>query len=146
MTNWPVYEAGLRQRGSLTFWVSDDVLAFCRKTPGCQPRFSDLAVQAALQLGLVFKVALRQVEGLVASLLQLMGVDLLAPDYTILSRRCGQSQICRNRHDDKSSIGNRLRTRKIDNQQVEAALACDALNRMRAAARPNCVRITQMAA
>ena len=25
-TNWPEYEAGLRQRGSLTVWISEDEL------------------------------------------------------------------------------------------------------------------------
>jgi len=25
--NWSAYEAGLRQRGSLTFWLNDEVLA-----------------------------------------------------------------------------------------------------------------------
>ncbi|MFD1198050.1 hypothetical protein ACFQ3K_06930 [Brucella gallinifaecis] len=38
MTNWPIYEAGLRQRDSLTCWVNDDVLAAWRasrhKVPG----------------------------------------------------------------------------------------------------------------
>jgi hypothetical protein len=38
VTNWSAYEAGLRRRGSLTLWVSDDVIAAwrapSRKTPG----------------------------------------------------------------------------------------------------------------
>jgi hypothetical protein len=105
VTNWSTYETGLRRHGSLTFWLNDEVLAAWpaprRITPGGQPRFSDLAVQTSLQLGLVFRVALRQVEGLATSLFQLMGVDLPVPDHTTLSRRCGQLQISRKRHDDK---------------------------------------------
>ena len=27
VTNWSTYEAGLRRRGSLTLWVSDEVIA-----------------------------------------------------------------------------------------------------------------------
>jgi hypothetical protein len=27
VTNWPVYEASLRQRGSLTLWFTDDAIA-----------------------------------------------------------------------------------------------------------------------
>ncbi|ASV84226.1 transposase DDE domain protein [Ochrobactrum quorumnocens] len=38
--------------------------------------------------GIVFNQPLRQTEGLMTSLLQLMGVDLPAPDHTTLSRRC----------------------------------------------------------
>ena len=35
VTNWRAYEAGLRQRGSLTVWFSDDAIACKRriKTP-----------------------------------------------------------------------------------------------------------------
>ncbi len=28
--NWPAYEAGLRRRGSLTFWIEDGALEHCR--------------------------------------------------------------------------------------------------------------------
>ena len=40
VTNWSAYEAGLRRRGSLTLWVSDEAIAAWRaaprKTPGGQ--------------------------------------------------------------------------------------------------------------
>lgn len=38
-------------------------------------------------LGLVFGLRLRQTEGLLTSVLQLMGLDLSVPDHTMLSRR-----------------------------------------------------------
>jgi hypothetical protein len=40
-----------------------------------------------LTLGLVFGLRLRQTEGLLGSLLQLMGLALAVPDHTTLSRR-----------------------------------------------------------
>lgn len=47
--NWPEYEAGLRKRGSITFWLSDEALASWsaskRQTRGGQRRYSDLAIQ-----------------------------------------------------------------------------------------------------
>ena len=30
MTNWPAYDAALRQRGSLTVWFTDEAVADCR--------------------------------------------------------------------------------------------------------------------
>jgi len=46
VTNWPVYEAGLRQRGSLTVWFSDEAVAAWaaepRTTHGGQPRYSGI--------------------------------------------------------------------------------------------------------
>ncbi len=58
-----------------------------RTTRGGQPRYSDLAIETALTLGLVFGLRLRQTEGLLTSVLKLMGLDLAVPDHTTLSRR-----------------------------------------------------------
>ncbi|WP_457660371.1 transposase [Sinorhizobium medicae] len=62
-------------------------LAPRRTTRGGQPRYSDLAIEIALTLGLVFGLRLRQVEGLLGSVLPLMGLALAVPDHTTLSRR-----------------------------------------------------------
>jgi len=91
VTNWPSYEAGLRQRGDLTFWVDEAALAGWqaprRSTPGGQPRYSELAIELVLTLRLVFHLALRQAEGFTRSVLQLLGMALPVPDHTPLSRR-----------------------------------------------------------
>jgi len=91
VTNWPAYEAGLRRRGDLTFWVDETALARWhaprRSTPGGQPRYSDLAIELVLTLRLVFHLALRQAEGFARSVLALLGLDLAVPDHTTLSRR-----------------------------------------------------------
>jgi hypothetical protein len=50
---------------------------------------SDLAIETSLILRAVFHQPLRQTEGLVGSLLELMGLDLPVPDHTTLSRRAG---------------------------------------------------------
>ncbi|OCP15116.1 IS5 family transposase, partial [Ensifer sp. LC54] len=91
VTNWPEYEAGLRRRGSLTLWLTPEALAGWRaprrKTRGGQPRYSDLAIETALTLGCVFGLRLRQTEGLMSSVLDLMGLKIPVPDPTTLSRR-----------------------------------------------------------
>src|SRR6187551_3659241 len=91
VTNWAEYDAALRQRGSLTVWFTEDAIAAWkaepRTTPGGQPHYSDLAITTALTLRAVFRLALRQTEGLIGSILQLLGVDLSVPDYSTLSRR-----------------------------------------------------------
>lgn len=83
--NWPVYEAGLRRRGDLTFWVDDH--APRRTTQGGQLRYSELAIELVLTLRLVFHLALRQAERFVRSVLALLGLDMAVPDHTTLSRR-----------------------------------------------------------
>ena len=96
VTNWAEYEAGLRQRGSLTLWMTPEALSSWpapkRTTRGGQPRYSDLAIETALTLGLVFDLRLRQTEGFVTSVLKLMGLDLAVPDHTTLSRRGSQAE------------------------------------------------------
>ena len=87
----PGYEAGLRQRGSLTIWFTEEAVAAWqaapRTTPGGQARYSDLAIETSLILRTVFHQPLRQTEVLVSSLLELMGLDLPVPDHSTLSRR-----------------------------------------------------------
>jgi hypothetical protein len=79
VTNWAAYEAGLRARGSLTVWFSAEAIegwrAAPRTTRGGQPSYSDLAIATALTLRAVFRLALRQTEGLIGSILQLLGLD-----------------------------------------------------------------------
>ena len=85
------YNEALRQRGSLTVWFTDEAIAAWkaapRTTPGGQPHYSDLAITTALTLRAVFRLPLRQTEGLIGSVLQLLGLDLSVPDYSTLSRR-----------------------------------------------------------
>ena len=71
--NWPAYEAGLKQRGSLTFWITPQALrGWYHQGPtqrGRQNTFSDLAIQTALMLRLVSALPLRQTEGFLTSIL-----------------------------------------------------------------------------
>jgi hypothetical protein len=86
VTNSAEYAAALRQRGSLTVWFTDAAIAAWqaapRTTPGGQPCYSDLVVTTALMLRAVFRLALRQTEGLIGSILRLLGLDLPVPDHT----------------------------------------------------------------
>src|SRR4051812_17996482 len=74
VTNWAEYDAGLRARGSLTVWFTPEAItawvAAPRTTRGGQASYSDLAIATALTLRAVFRLALRQTEGLIGSILQ----------------------------------------------------------------------------
>ncbi len=91
VTNWPKYDAALQARGSLTVWFTGEAIAAWRAEPritrGGQPHYSDLAIATALTLRAVFRLALRQTEGLIRSILHLLGLDLAVPDHSTLSRR-----------------------------------------------------------
>ena len=89
--NWAAYDHALKQRGSVTLWFSTEaVQAWGYQGPaqrGAQFVYSDAAIETALTLRLIYRLALRQTEGFVESVLGLMGLDLSAPDHSTLSRR-----------------------------------------------------------
>jgi hypothetical protein len=97
--NWRAYDASLRQRGSLTVWFTDEAVedwrAEPRTTPGGQPWYSSLAILTALTLRAVFRLALRQTEGLIGSVIGLLGLALTVPDHSTLSRRAETLEVPR---------------------------------------------------
>jgi hypothetical protein len=101
VTNWPAYDASLRQRGSLTVWFTDDAIAAWtaapRTTRGGQPWYSPLAILTALTIRTVFRLAYRQAEGLLGSVVGLLGLSLRVPDHATLSRRAATLQVPRPR-------------------------------------------------
>jgi len=109
VTNWPAYDASLRQRGSLTIWFSDEAITSWRAEPrttrGGQPWYSELAILTALTLRAVFRLAYRQTEGLIGSLMRLLGLDLPVPDHTTLSRRAETLEVPRPRSGSSSDPG-----------------------------------------
>jgi hypothetical protein len=75
----------------LTVWFTDEAVAAWRaeprSTPGGQSHYSALAITTALTMRMVFGLALRQTEGLIGSVIGLLGLDLAVPDHSTLSRR-----------------------------------------------------------
>src|SRR3954454_5239075 len=80
--------------GTSSVLSSDD-----RASPLAAPHSisSDLAITTALTLKAVFRLALRQTEGLIGSIIGLLGLDLSVPDHTTLSRRAETLEVPRPR-------------------------------------------------
>src|SRR4051794_30092001 len=101
VANWREYDASLRRRGSLTVWFTDEAVAAWaaepRTTRGGQPWYSALAILTALTLRAVFRLAYRQTEGLIGSVIELLGLALRVPDHTTLSRRAATLEVPRPR-------------------------------------------------
>lgn len=64
--NWAAYNDRLVQRGSITVWISDEVIEGWRPTPkgrrqrGGQVKYSERAIECLLTLKAVFKLPYRQ--------------------------------------------------------------------------------------
>jgi hypothetical protein len=128
VTNWPAYDASLRQRGSLTIWFTDEAIqtwaAEPRTTRAGQPWYSPLAILTALTLRAVFRLALRQTEGLIGSIIDLLGLDLAVPDHTTLSRRAATLEVPRPQSSSSGvEVNVRLR-RTADRRHVMNARYC----------------------
>ncbi|MCC2651299.1 MAG: Transposase of ISAli17, family, subgroup [Microvirga sp.] len=89
--NWRDYDAALRRRGDLTVWVTAEAIEAW--TPantgrrGRPQRYSEMVVETGLMLRLAFARPWRQTEGMLASIMQLLGLELPVPDHTTFSRR-----------------------------------------------------------
>ncbi len=90
--NWSDYNRSLTNRGSLTFWISQDLIDNWLEDQltgerGSSPTYTDAAIQAMASIKFIFHQAGRQTSGLVASIFELMKVNLPVPDHSTLSRR-----------------------------------------------------------
>jgi Transposase DDE domain len=90
--DWQHYNKALIQRGSLTLWVETRSLSTWLNQDhpprrGRRRLYADVAVLCALTLREVYHLPLRSTEGLVRSLMHLLGLSLPVPHYSTLSRR-----------------------------------------------------------
>jgi len=91
--NWAVYNQSLMQRGSITLWISEEVLANWHpeaaeiRPRGGQMRYSDEAITCLLLLKAVYRLPYRQTVGFGQSVMGLLGADVRVPDYTTLCKR-----------------------------------------------------------
>jgi hypothetical protein len=109
ITNWSKYNESLVQRGSITFWFSDEVIDQWEH-PNDEPKvghpfvYSDVAIESLLVLRELFRLPYRQTEGLGRSLVRLMQVEVAIPDYTSLAKRAAKMEISLDVADRTGSI------------------------------------------
>jgi Transposase DDE domain len=90
--NWRNYNEALVQRGSITFWFSEDVIKNWHVNDSSSRRgrprkYSDIAITCGLTLKAVFKLTFRAVEGFVRSLMKQLKISAETPDYSLLCKR-----------------------------------------------------------
>jgi hypothetical protein len=91
--NWAAYNQNLVRRGSITLWVSEEVIenwhpqAEGVRARGGQVLYSDQAIECLLMLRAVYQLPYRQAEGFGQAVIDLLGADVIVPDYTTLCKR-----------------------------------------------------------
>lgn len=96
--NWNSYDAALKERGSITFWVSEEVVEQWRNEKktgrkGASNYYSDVAIATMGTIQSVFHLAGRQAEGFLESLFTIMGIELEVPDHSTLCRRLNKLSV-----------------------------------------------------
>ena len=90
--NWKEYSRSLVNRGSITFGFNEEAIGkwySVERTdrPGRPDTYSDAAIRCGLMIKAVFRTALRALQGLVTSLIRILGLDLMCPHYSVFCRR-----------------------------------------------------------
>lgn len=89
--NWSQYNRSLKNRGSITLWLSEEIKEqwYYRgeKQRGAQFKYSDQCIEACCIIRKVYHLPLRQTEGLLTSIMEILKSDLEIPDYSVLCRR-----------------------------------------------------------
>jgi len=88
-TNWSSYNDSLKRRGSLSIWFDPELVWVPPPSGrrGRQQNLSDAAIQACLTLKVLFGLPLRQTTDFMQSLLLLIGLYWMVPDFSALCRR-----------------------------------------------------------
>lgn len=90
--NWPEYNRSLINRGRISLWIDQKTLAQWKNPPKHSKRgrpydYADEVILCALCIKNLGQFSLRFTQGFLMDLLERLGLDLKAPDYTTLCRR-----------------------------------------------------------
>ncbi len=89
--NWTEYNKALVKRGDITLYMPENLEETWYEKPsgkvGSSRKYSDFAIEFMLIIRSAYGRPLRQTQGFVQGLFQLMRIDLDVPDYSTVSRR-----------------------------------------------------------
>lgn len=96
--NWREYNQSLVNRGSITFWFDENAIQKWYSVeksnkPGRPDTYSDDAIRCGLLIKAVFRTALRGLQGFLTSIIEILGLDLVCPHYSVFCRRAKELRI-----------------------------------------------------
>lgn len=99
VSNWAEYNDALRSRGRIDVWLSQQAIEQWYEPnqindgSGSPKVYSEFAIITCHEMRQVYRLPLRQTEGFINSLFDLMDIPLCCPDYSTLSKRLKQLDI-----------------------------------------------------
>ena len=97
--NWSDYNTGLKRRGDITVWLSEDAISnWVEKDrvydgTGTPQYYTDFAIMTCHEIRQIYKLPLRQTEGFINSLFSLLNIPLTCPSFSTLSTRLSMLNI-----------------------------------------------------
>ena len=99
-SNYSDYNKAVKNRGRIDIGISDDILACWQDDyrthdgTGSSVKYPNSTIEACYYLRMVFKFPLRQTQGFIENILEILGLETLqCPDYTLLSRGCCKNSV-----------------------------------------------------
>ena len=99
LSNWSEYNKALKQRGRIDTWVSADAVNKWYEPDqtntgtGAAKKYTDFAIIVCHQIRQVYRLPLRQSEGFINSIFNLMRLDIKYPSFSTLSKRLAKLNI-----------------------------------------------------
>lgn len=95
--NWSQYNQKLKRIAIIDFFISEDAIKNWQhkgeRKPGGKLIYSDHIVEMCLMIKEYYKLAYRQTQGFVESVFKYMNINVVTPDYSTMSRRCGMLKV-----------------------------------------------------
>ena len=120
VSNWHDYNNALRNRGKIELWIASDIAdAWYEKDrvyngTGTPKKFSDFSILICHEIRQVFHLPLRQTQGFIDSIFSARQLDLVAPDYSCLSKRLSILNIKTPRYKETNAIDDEVISIAID--------------------------------
>lgn len=91
--SWSEYNRNLVNRGSITFWISEECLNSWQKKTGKKgrPAFSTAVIQAGLIMKAVYNLPLRSLQGFLSSVLLFLRAGIKCPHYSLFCKRAKEA-------------------------------------------------------
>lgn len=155
--NWREYNHALKQRGSLTAWVSKDAIANWTTNdltgePGASPIYTDLAIETMASVQAIYRLAGRQTQGFLQHGNRKTERHICDENLRRV-RKVGRKQWKKESNYHRRSLaettmfrfktifGDRLQSRRAENQSKELLLKTAILNRMTHLGMPDTIKI-----
>jgi hypothetical protein len=107
--NWKEYNRSLIKRGSITVWFDEKSIAKWYESEATNQRgrpriYADIAIHCVLLIKVVFGLPLRSLQGFVESLVVLLKLPIIVPNYTTISRRQKSLKVALGRYTKGESL------------------------------------------